>query len=469
MILPETVLQDLRYGARMLYRNAGFSTVAVLALGLGIGVNTAVFTAYKAMVARSLDARDPGAMVNLARVPDSGAADYTFSYPDYEAYRDSLHSFSGLIAFSFEHMRLSSAGGVVSQRTSLAGSAIGKLGLLSSGASNAEFASVFAVSENYFKVLGIPALRGRTFGSLSIPELVASPSVLISENYWQKRFARDPAVLGKTIHLNDAAVTVVGITPHDFAGASFGVPDFWLPIRLEPLVHADDTWLQNRENQRYRLVGRLASGVPIPHAQAELALLANHLRGLHDPHSDAARPLTALVWPGSPFPLPLKFFRGLELTILLIILAAAMLLGVACANVGSLQLARARSRQNELHTRLSLGAGRLRVIRQLLTESALLGLLGGGAALLFTLAWLKVAVAWAADAFPAGYGTLVFDVAPDLQIFAYVFAISLGAGTLFGLAPAIESSRSALSPASRASTSAVRTRRLQDILIAAQV
>ena len=112
MILPETVFQDLRYGARLLYRNGGFTAVAVLALALGIGVNTAVFTGYKAMVARSLDARNPGEMVNVALMRNSGAADYTFSYPDYEAYRDSVHSFSGLIAFSPEHMRLSNAGGM---------------------------------------------------------------------------------------------------------------------------------------------------------------------------------------------------------------------------------------------------------------------------------------------------------------------------------------------------------------------
>jgi predicted permease len=469
MVLPETVLQDVRYGARMLYRNAGFTAAAIFALALGIGINTAVFTAYKAMVARPLDARDPGEMVNIALIRESGAADFTFSYRDYEAYRDSAHSFNGLIAYSPEQMTLSNAGSRISQSTSAAASGMGKLGLLPAASSNTEFASVFAVSENYFKVLGVAAIRGRTFGSIGMPNPAASPSVLISENYWRRRFAGDPAVLGKTIHLNGAAVNIIGITPHNFVGTSVGVPAFWLPLSLEPLVHGQDNWLRDRENRRYRLFGRLPPGVGIRQAQAELTVLADRLRTLHDPRSESAKPATVLVWRGSPFPLPLKLLPGLQLTILLIMAAAGMVLAVACANVASLQLARARSRQNELHRRLSLGAGRLRVIRQLLTESALLGLLGGGAALLFTLALLKVAVAWAADAFPAGYGTLVFDVAPDLQIFAYVFAISLGAGTLFGLAPAIESSRSALSPASRASTSAVRTRRLQDILIAAQV
>lgn len=206
MLIPETVLQDLRYGTRVLRRNPGFTTVAVLALALGIGVNTAVFTAYKAMIARPLDARGPGALVNIALIHDSDGADFRFSYLDYEAYRDSAHSFSGLIAFTPDHMRLSNTGDIVSQRSSAAGSALGKLGLLSSGASNAEFASVFVVSENYFKVLGVAALRGRTFDAIPAAELAASPAVLISDNYWQQRFNRDPAVLGKTIHLNGAAV-----------------------------------------------------------------------------------------------------------------------------------------------------------------------------------------------------------------------------------------------------------------------
>ncbi len=469
MILPDSVFQDLRYAARMLYRNGGFTAVAILALALGIGVNTAVFTGYKAMVARPIDARNPREMVNIALMRHSGAAEFNFSYPDYEAYRDSAHSFNGLIAFRLERMKLSDAGGIISERTSDGNSVMGRLGLLPPGASNAEFANVFAVSENYFKVLGIAPLRGRTFESIRTPDLAASPSVLISENYWERRFSKDPAVLGKTVRLNGVAVTVVGITPHDFVGTNIGVPDFWLPLSVAPLVHADDNWLRDRENQCCRVFGRLASRVSINQAQAEVNVIASHLRTLHDPHSDAAKPATALVWPASPFPLPLKFYRGLVLTILLIMLAAAMVLVVACANVGSLQLARARSRQHELHTRLSLGASRLRIVRQLLTESALLGVLSGIVALLFAWAFLQVMVLLLAKAFPVNQGTLIFHVNPDLEIFAYALAVSLFSGILFGLAPALESSRSALSSSNRASTSPVSARRLQDLLVAAQV
>ncbi len=449
MTLFETLFQDLRYAARTLLQNTGFAAVSIFALALGIGVNTVAFTAYKAFIARPLDARDPGEMVNIALMRDSGAADFAFSYPDYLAYRDSARSFSGLIAFNPERMRLSDAGGVMGQRASEA--------------------STFVVSENYFKVLGVAALRGRTFESISIPDLVAAPAVLISENYWQRRFAGDPGTLGKPIRLNGVAVTIAGITPHDFTGTSIEAPDFWLPISLEPLVHADEHWLSDRETQRYRLFGRLAPGVDIGRARAEMTTVADRLRTLHDPRSVLSKPATALVWPGSPLPLPLKLYRGLTLTILLIMFAAGLVLVVACANVGSLQLARAKSREDELHIRLSLGASRIRIIRQLLTESALLGLLAGTVALLFTWALLKISVALATRGLPPQEGTVIFDVTPGLGIFVYVLTISLAAGMLFGLAPAMESSRCALSSISRGSTSPVRSRRVQDFLITAQV
>jgi macrolide transport system ATP-binding/permease protein len=472
-IRPETLLRDVRYGFRMLRRNAGFTAVAVFALGLGIGVNTAVLTAYKTMVARPLQARDPDRMVNLMLLRESGVAEYLFSYPDYEAYRDSARSFSGLIATKIEQqLTLASAGGIAGQRLpsseSRAESGLGRLGLLPPGPGNTELSIVMAVSENYFDVLGVGALRGRTFGSSSGLELLASPSVLISENFWRKRFAGDPTVLGNTIRLNGAAVTIIGITPHNFVGTGISAPDFWLPLSLEPLIHADPNWLRNRENQFCRVFGRLAPGVNMAQAQAETGLVANRLRMLHDPNSEWGKPATALVFPGSPMAVPLRMNRPLTLTILFIVAATGMVLLVACADVGSLQLVRARSRQHELVTRLALGASRARIIRQLLTESALVGLLAGVLGFLLTAVLLKFGVTFAAQAFPAEFGTLIFDVTPNLEIFAYVLVLSLAAGILFGLAPAMESSRSALSSA-RGGTATVRTRRTQDFLVAAQV
>jgi predicted permease len=471
MILPQTVLQDLRYGARMLYRNAGFTIIAVLVLALGIGVNDVAFTAYRALFNRTVEARDPGKMVNLALVLHSGQIQWLFSYPDYEAYRDRLHSFSGVIARSDESLILSDAGGSVSQRNAATGSLGGRLGLFPANGSNKESASTGIVSENYFSVLGIALLRGRTFGNVS--ELVASPEVLISENYWQRRFGGDPALLGQTIRLNGVVVTVVGITPRDFAGTALVVPDFWLPLSVEPLLHPDRHPLNDREDRCCRLFARLAPGVSMEQAQAEMTLLAGHLRSLHDPQSDLGKPATAFVWPGSPFPFPVDRLPGeVRYAVLLIMIAVGMVLVIACANVASLQLARAKSRQNELSIRLSLGASRLRLVRQLLTESAMLGLLAGTVALLFSWILMRALATVAAESFfPAQFGALVLRVNPDLEIFACVFAISLAAGILFGLAPALESSRSALSPAlkANAATSPVRSRRLHDSFIAAQV
>jgi predicted permease len=468
MNLAETVAHDLRHGVRMLVRNVMATVVMVFALALGIGVSTAVLTCYKAMVARPLNARAPAEMVNIALTHDSGDTDYLFSYPDYTEYRDSLHCFSGLIAYRPARDTLSKAGDTNSQRTSTADSTFGRLALLHPWAGNSEFASVFVVSENYFKVLGVKAIQGRTFDAMSVPELVATPSVLISENYWQTRFSGDPAILGKTIYLNGLAVAIAGITPHDFVGTGVAVPAFWMPISIEPLIYGDDQWLRTRESQRYRLFGRLASGISIAQAQAQMGPIVDHVRTLHDSLSDLAKPAKALVWPGSPFPLPLNQYRGLTLAIYLILGAAAMVLAVACANVSSLQLARVRSREDELRTRISLGSTRLRIVRQLLTESALVGLLSGAFALLLSWAFLKLGVRLLGSALPVELGSLVFDVNPDLKLFALACVVSLSAGMLSGLAPALESSRSALSSAVRGHTSA-RSRLLQDALVALQV
>jgi predicted permease len=193
------------------------------------------------------------------------------------------------------------------------------------------------------------------------------------------------------------------------------------------------------------------------------------LRALHDPRSELSKPSAVQIWPGTPFGRTLD--SGLKFGLLLIMVAVGMVLVIACANVASLQLARAASRHNEVCLRLSLGATRRRLVRQLLTESALLALIAGTIALLFAWALLKIAVTIAAAAIPAEYGSLVLHINPDLEIFAYVFAVSLFAGILFGLAPALESSRSALSVAVNASfgSPSSRSRGFRDLLIVAQV
>lgn len=430
MIFPDTVLQDLRYGIRTLSRNPWSTVITVLSLALGIGVNTAFFTAYHAFVARRLDARNPAEMVNIALIRDSGAAGFAFSYPDYEAYRDSVRALQGLVAFRPARVTLSNAGGMIDQRTAMSGSALGRLGLMTAGASNTEFAQVFIVSENYFAVLGVSAIRGRTFENPTVPGPVpgpvsAAPYVLISENYWQRRFGGDSEIVGKTLQLNGVPVTVIGVTPHDFAGTSVGAPAFWIPLGLEPQINADSNWLRERENGHYRMFGRLAPGVTVAQAKAQTALAADRIRKLHALGTEGAKPATVLVWPGSPFPLPLNYYPGLTDAVLLLMAGAAMILAVAAANAGSLQLARSRSREVELHTRLSLGATRARLIRQLLTENALVGILAGVFAMLVSWGFLKLAVKAFVDGMPVEFMAFVFDVSPSLPVFGYVLLVSL--------------------------------------------
>jgi predicted permease len=472
MLFPQTVWQDLRFGARMLARHAGTTAVAVFALAVGIGINTAAFTAYRAFFERKLDARDPGTMVNLAVIEHNGATEPKFSYPDYEMYRDHLRSFSGVIAASLpQYLTVSAPGGVAIHRDGGEGSLVGKLGLLPSGLANDEMAMTMIVSENYFSFLGVGALRGRVFEAADAAALGSSPGVMISENYWQKKFGGDASIVGKPVRLNGAAFTIIGVTPHNFVGTFLAAPDFWIPMSLEPLVHPGDDWLRDREKRCCHVRARLAAGVSMREAQAEMALVADHLRSLHNAHSDLAQPLNAMVWPGSPFPIPIGQNTGLKICILFVMAAVGMVLVVACANVASLQLARAAARQNELSMRLSLGASRSRIIWQLLTEGALLSLMAGTLAFLVSWAALQEAVVLIANAFPEEWGTFVFKVNPDPGIFGFVFFISLLAGVLFGLAPALESSGVAVASSvkANAATSPRRGHRLRGILIATQV
>ena len=252
---------------------------------------------------------------------------------------------------------------------------------------------------------------------MSASELVTSPSVLISENYWQRRFAGDPAVLGKSIRLNGALFTIVGITPLNFTGTSIAVPNFWLPLSLYPLIHPHTTWLRDREDLCCRVFGRLAPGVSMGEAQSEATVLASRLRALHEPNSELRKDMSAVISPGSPLP---GINASLKLTIVLIMAAAGLVLVIACANAAGLQLARGAARQQELGMRLALGASGSRLVRQLMIESTLVGALAGSVALPVTWAMLRVAVTKLAEQLLPVEVTLILDVSPDISVFAYV-------------------------------------------------
>jgi predicted permease len=471
--VPETVWQDVRFAARMLAKHRGFTAVGILALGLGVGVNTAIFTVYKSFLLRPLDASDARQLVNISRTDYQGKYDATFSFADYQAYRDHNQVFSGMIAAAGDEVALSGVGGAPGAGGSMEGrlaSAVGfRLPSLMSG--GAEFVTASIVSDNYFSVLGVSAVRGRTFRPNDPHDHTASPGVLISENYWQRRFRGDPALLGRSIKLNGVAFTVIGITPRDFMGTNLNVPNFWMSIRQWDLLHPGSDIIHDRENACCRLYGRLAPGTSLSEAQAEMNLLADQLRSQHAPHSDASKPVTIQLYPGSPLGPDLE--PGLNVAVVLIMCAVGMVLLIACANLASLQLARGAARQNEMGIRLSLGASRGRLIRQLLTESAILGLLAGVVSLFLTWWILRLLVVEISATLPAEWGAFAMHVAPDIGVFGYVFAVSLLAGLLFGLAPALESSKPSLSSALKEEGAhflfATRKWRSRDGLIAVQV
>ena len=469
---PETVWQDTRFAARMLVKHWSFTCIAILALGMGIGVNTAVFTIYRAFLLRGIDAKDTGEMVNIT-ADYAGKENPAFSYADFEAYRDHNHVFSGLVAVTGDEVAMTGAGGQANVGGSMGGALANAAGfqLPSLMAGGAEFVTASIVSDNYFSILGVSAVRGRVFTPEDTGDDKHAPRALISWNYWQRRFAADPSLVGETVKLNGAAFTIIGITPRDFMGTNINVPNFWLPLSEGARLHPGSTMLQYRENTCCRLYGRLHRGTRLSEAEAEMNLLAEQQRALHAPHSEGSKPKTIRLFAGSPFGRELD--TGMNFAVSLILCAVGLVLLIACANLASLQLARSAARQKEMGVRLSLGAKRGRLIRQLLTESALLGLLSGAVSLLLTWCVLHVIVVEISATLPTEWGAFALHVSPDMRVFGYVFAISLLAGVAFGLAPALESSKPNLTSALKedgALPSLVAGKgRLRAVLIALQV
>jgi predicted permease len=474
--LLETIGQDIRFAARMLAKHPGFTALAILVLAVGIGVNTAVFTAYKAVLLQPLEGKDPGQLVNVYRTTSHSPYDPRFSYPDYVAYRDQNRVFSGLIASTGDSLALS-GGPDASSGGSSFGTLMGGFGFqfpsVTSG--GAQFVNAMSVSEDYFSVLGVNAVRGRVFLPQDGHDLDAHPALLISENYWQRRFGGNPSLIGQSLKLNGVSFAVIGITPHDFMGTNGNVPNFWIPLRLRPLVFQSADLLRDREDNSYTLHGRLMPGISMLEAQAAMTLLQDQLRRMHAPRSEGGKSATISLTPGSNLGRPdaVGHNTGLFFALFLIACAVGLVLLVACANVAGLQLARSAARQQEIGVRLSLGASRSRVMRQLLTESALLGLLAGGGSMLMAWWALRLLVVKIAAELPAEWGSPAMRLQPDGYIFLYVFLISLIASVLFGLAPALESSRSSLSSVLKQEGNRyalpIGRARMRDLLVGLQV
>src|SRR5262245_42057083 len=417
--------RDLRFGARMSVKQPGFTSVVALTLALGIGVNTAIFTLFNTQL-RPLPVKDPDTVVQLDYRTAKNKEG--FSFPNYRYFQGNARSFSGLIAF-FEESDLMEVKSVSEEPEELTGT---------------------FVSDNFFSVLGGGPILGRTFTPEESDVPSRSPVVVLSHHYWQRRFAGDPNVVGRTLRVNNILLTIIGVMERDFVGLSLKTPlrtpDLWLPLIMRaempymdgmpPKKEQIENAVSKRNHQWLNVAGRLKPGKTLDEARAETLLLLNQIASAY-PEVDSKD--TVRVTPFSGLGKNRAGFLG---GMGIVLTVTGMVLLIACSNIANLLLARAASRQKEIGVRLCLGASRGRVIRQLLTESFLFAGLGGGVGLL--LAWWSlellriIAINRTWGARPEA---MSLNFSPDVRILAFTFLLSLLSSIAFGLIPALRATR----------------------------
>ena len=440
------LLQDFRYALRQLRRSPGFTLVAVLTLALGIGANTAIFSLVYTLMLRPLPVRDPGQLVELLHRYPGEPHFNGFSWQTYQLMRDHNHVFAGLLAAAYQSFHVRGEG------------------------MEAQTVDGAYVDGTFFQVLGVKSAIGR----LIRPEddHMESPSAVavVSWSYWRRRFNLDPAILGKQIIVDDAPVTVVGVAPREFSGLQVeSSQQLWLPLAMEPVIHHPSS--TNSAGMWLSLVGRLKPGVSIEQAHAEIAVLYEstldeQARVTNNPF------LRKMKFEMEPAGAGLSRLREEWTKPLLVLMAVVgLLLLLACTNVASMALARGAAREPEMALRVSLGASRLRLVRQGLTESLLLSAAGGLLGIWLAYFGAEALVRIILEA-PRPGPPIEFHVPIDSGVLLFTAGVTFVTGLLFGLVPALRAMKTAPAPTLRQAsrTGETKSRRLfGKSLVAAQV
>ncbi len=425
--LIENLLQDLRYAARTMRRSPAFTLVAVASLALGIGANTAIFSVVDALLLKRLPVADPDRLLMFRQVGASGSGDFrNFGYRSFEAFRDRAPFFDGIATVAdFD-----------------------EAGVVIGGADNddAQQTRVALISGNYFSLLGVKPVMGREIAPEDDREPGAHPVAMISYNFWQRKFGGSPLVLAQTFTLNDVIYSIVGVSPEGFAGDWIAQPaDIWIPAammaQVAPGTHADFPAVQY-----WRILARLKPGAAREQAAAAATAINLDLR-----QEDARRrklPLNPNILKqrinladASHGFVPEQ--KSLAQPLQIVVVVVGLVLLIACANMANLLLARSAVRQREIAVRLAFGAARERIVRQVLTESIALALIGGALGVWIAQSMTGVLLKMVSSALIP----LRFEIHPDARVLAFALALSLLTGALFGIAPARNATKISVTPA----------------------
>lgn len=397
-----TLLQDLRYAFRILIRSPGFTIIAILTLALGIGANTALFSIINGVLLNPLPYPHPEQVIAVEGLAP-GFGEASISYPDYLDWVRENHSFSSLAAYK----------------------SFGSFNMIGQG--EPQRVSDVKVTANFFSTLGVTPILGRNFTPAE-DQLNGAPAVILSGGFWQTKFGSSPGVIGKTMNLDGTDYTIVGVLPPSFYFCCRNI-NFVLSDVYVPLGTSKDPWMQDRRiHPGIRALGRLKQGVTLAQARADMDHIASNLANQY-PDADKGAGISVA-------PVKDEMVRNIKPFLLVLLAAVGFVLLIACVNVANLLLARSMGRAREFAIRAALGASQGRVIRQLLTESVLLAL-GGGALGLLLAAWgTSAGLSILPSTLPRAS-----DVRIDPRVLLFTLAISLVAGILFGLAPALKTSQ----------------------------